>query len=75
MAKIKMRYLGGGWVHNIPSRDLTEDEVKRYGKERLLASGLYEEVSKPKKTKITYEDEVDLLSDELEVIEETFEED
>lgn len=37
-------YTGGGYggsLPNIPSRDLTDDEVKRFGEQMLLDSGLY----------------------------------
>ena len=39
-----MRYIGGGFLAGIPARDLTSEEVKFYGRERLLKSGLYQEV-------------------------------
>lgn len=43
-----MKYKGGGFVPGIPARDLTEDEVKRYGGvDYLLATGLYELPVKP----------------------------
>jgi hypothetical protein len=56
------------------------DEVKKYGLARLLASGLYEDLYPPKPAKAkkkkpepVYEEEVDLLSDELGKIDEIFE--
>ena len=36
-----MKYIGGGFLQGVPARDLTEDEVRKYGKSRLLQSGLY----------------------------------
>lgn len=36
-----MRYTGHGFIKGIPARDLTDAEVKKFGKERLLASGIY----------------------------------
>ena len=36
-------YVGKAWLPGIPARDLRADEVERYGRERLLASGLYAE--------------------------------
>lgn len=36
-----LRYLGGGSLIGVPARDLTPDEVKEFGKARLLSSGLY----------------------------------
>jgi len=35
------RYIGGGYLVGVPARNLTEEEVKLYGKDRLLNSGLY----------------------------------
>ena len=43
-----LKYVGNGWIHGVPARDLSDEEVKRYGKKRLLDSGLYIE----KKTNI-----------------------
>ena len=41
-----LKYTGGGYggfVGNVPARDLTDDEVKAHGgEESLLATGLYE---------------------------------
>jgi len=30
-----------GWIDGVPARDLTDEEVKKYGLKRLLDSGLY----------------------------------
>ena len=68
----RVRYIGGGFLPNIPARDLSADEVKQYGLKRLLTSGLYEDLYPPKKTKVDYEVEVKQLSEELEKLEETF---
>jgi hypothetical protein len=45
-----MLYIGNGFILGIPARNLTSVEVKLYGKDRLLSSGLYKEkqVTKPK---------------------------
>lgn len=52
MAKIEMRYKPDkGFYVNVPARDLTAEEVKRYGREFLLSLGLYEEVDPPKPKK------------------------
>lgn len=49
MAKAKMRYKpGSGFYVGVPSRDLSAEEVKRYGREFLLSLGLYEEINPPK---------------------------
>lgn len=40
-------YVGnGGFIPNVPARDLTEAEVAKYGKAMLLRSGLYAEPKK-----------------------------
>jgi hypothetical protein len=39
-----LKYLGGGFIRGVPARNLTDEEVKKYGKARLLKSGLYKEV-------------------------------
>jgi hypothetical protein len=45
---MKLRYIGGGaFVVGLPARDLTAQEVKLYGAQRLLDTGLYAEI-KPK---------------------------
>lgn len=41
-------YVGGGYFHGVPARDLTEDEAKQFGRAQLLRSGLYIEAAKPK---------------------------
>lgn len=41
-------YVGGGFYHGVPARDLTEEEAKRFGRALLLRSGLYVEAEKPK---------------------------
>ena len=55
-----MKYIGHGFIVGIPARDLTTAEVKLYGKERLLASGLYfEKLSVKEKVKEVENDERD----------------
>ena len=42
-----MKYIGNGnFLPDVPARDLTKEEVKKFGKEFLLASGLYIEFEK-----------------------------
>lgn len=42
-----MKYIGNGnFLPNVPARDLTEEEVKQFGKKFLLDSGLYKEIKK-----------------------------
>ena len=43
-----MKYLHNGFMKGVPARDLTDEEVKKYGRKRLLDSGLYEEPRKPR---------------------------
>jgi hypothetical protein len=52
MAKVLhgLKWLGWGFLVGVPSRDLKPDEVKKYGKDWLLASGLYQEFQ-PKRGK------------------------
>ena len=51
------RYVGNGFIPGIPARDLTDEEVSRYGSKRLLDSGLYEKPKKEKSiTKIVIEE-------------------
>ena len=38
-----MKYIGKGFIPGIPARNLTLAEVKRFGKEYLLSTGLYVE--------------------------------
>lgn len=56
-----LRYTGSGFLPGVPARDLTEDEVKQYGKVRLLRTGLYSEVSRRTKPVVA---EPDLLDKE-----------
>lgn len=45
-----LKYAGDGFLPGVPARDLTDSEVKKYGKERLLKSGIFFEVyRKPKR--------------------------
>jgi hypothetical protein len=43
-------YIPGGWLPGVPARDLTADEVEKYGgRDFLLASGRYKEPEGVKK--------------------------
>jgi hypothetical protein len=45
-----LKYIGTGFIAGIPARDLTDDEVKKYGGVKvLLSTGLFE---KPKKKQV-----------------------
>jgi hypothetical protein len=54
-----MRYIGeGAFAPGIPARDLTDAEVNEFGKETLLATGLYVEAEmKAQKIKSAKESE------------------
>jgi len=41
-----LKYVGSGFVRGYPARDLTAEEVRKFGKTKLLATGLYKEVKK-----------------------------
>jgi hypothetical protein len=44
-----LRYIGrGDFVRGYPARNLTAEEVKKFGKRNLLATGLYKENKKKK---------------------------
>lgn len=45
---MKLKYLGGGFLPGVPSRDLSEEEAHEYGVSNLVKSGLYEKVGRPK---------------------------
>ena len=47
-----LRYKGNGFIAGVPARDLTEAEVKKFGKDKLIQSGVYQEVRKPRPKKI-----------------------
>lgn len=38
-----LKYTGQGFIVGIPGRDLTDAEVKKYGREWLIRSGLYKD--------------------------------
>jgi hypothetical protein len=50
-----MKFTGDGKriIPGIPPRDLTDDEVKKYGADLLLKSGLYEQEKPAKKKAVT----------------------
>ncbi len=56
----KMKYIGKAWKRGIPARNLSAEEVEKYGGVELLTkSGLYEEIKEKKYTpKIKEEPEV-----------------
>ena len=47
-AKIAMKWKGNGFYVGVPARDLSAEEVERYGEAFLLALGLYEKIEQPK---------------------------
>ena len=38
------KYLGSGFVMGIPARDLTDEEVEKFGLKRIRATGLYQRI-------------------------------
>ena len=50
-----LRYKGGGFIPDIPARDLTDDEANAYGVALLLTSGLYERVEPKAKKEVKLE--------------------
>ena len=52
MAKrVGMKYIGNGFfVVGVPARDLSVDEVEKFGEAFLLKSGLYKKVGATRKT-------------------------
>jgi len=47
-----LKYKGGGFLPGVPARDLSDEEVSRFGKSGLLKSKLYVEEEKENKKKI-----------------------
>jgi len=45
---VYLRYIGGGHLPNVPARNLSKEEAKRYGENALLKSGLYVKANKVK---------------------------
>ena len=43
-----LRYLKTGFIAGVPARDLTDEEVKKFGKTHHLKSGHYQEVRERK---------------------------
>lgn len=41
-----LKYIGKAFIVGVPARDLTDEEARRFGVKRLVATGLYEEVRK-----------------------------
>ena len=42
-----LKYIGkGNFIYPVPARDLSAAEVDKFGKDKLIASGLYEEAEK-----------------------------
>lgn len=43
-----LKYIGKSFIIGIPARDLTDEEARKFGVKRLVATGLYKEVRKTK---------------------------
>lgn len=44
-----MKYIGKSFLPDVPARDLTDKEVEKFGRDFLLASGLYVDEAVEKK--------------------------
>ena len=53
----RLRYKGGGFIPKVPSRDLSAEEAHKFGIERLIKSGLYEDLYPPERFKPVVEEE------------------
>ena len=52
-----LKYIGNGFIPGIPARDLSKDEVKKYGGVKfLLSTGLFAKPKKKKEIKIVVEE-------------------
>lgn len=40
-----------GFIKGVPARDLTDEEARKYGRERLLNSGVYYEEVQPQRVR------------------------
>jgi len=49
-----LKYVGNGWIHGVPARDLSDEEAKKHGKKRLLESGLYIEIKEAKTSEVKH---------------------
>lgn len=38
-----LKYIGKAFIRGVPARDLTDEEADKYGREKLVKTGLYEE--------------------------------
>ncbi|MBA4420271.1 MAG: hypothetical protein C0391_03915 [Anaerolinea sp.] len=52
-----LKFVGKSWIPNIPARDLTDEEVKKFGEEYLVKTGLYIRVKEESRAKA---DEINL---------------
>ena len=70
MAKARVKYIGNGsFIPKIPARDLSTDEVRRFGLKRLLESGLYQDLYPPRQKKkrvVIEEPEPEIVQNKIE---------
>jgi hypothetical protein len=45
----RLRYIGGGFLPKVPARDLSAEEVRKFGLEKLLKSGIYKDLYPPER--------------------------
>jgi len=51
MSDVYLRYVGHGFIVGVPKRDLTFEEARRFGVQKLLDSKLYAKAGAPASTK------------------------
>lgn len=66
---MKLLYIGNGFLHGVPARDLSEEEVKTHDVEKLIASGLY--VQEQPMSKLELELEPELEESDIKPLEDT----
>lgn len=50
-----LKYIGNGFLDDVPARDLSDEEVIKFGEKVLLDSGLYKKASIEKEVKHGYQ--------------------
>jgi hypothetical protein len=63
MAQQGLIYKGNGFYVGVPARDLTPEEVKKYGEAFLLSLGLFEQPQPKRTRKLAQPDEAEESED------------
>jgi hypothetical protein len=61
-----MIWLGNGFYVGVPARNLSAEEVKRYGREFLLSLGIYADIDPPKPKKAEEPEPEPIEADDIE---------